>query len=395
MKAQTLITTSAYEVPLEQDTDVLIVGGGIVGCALAYYLARACVEVILIERDEPNTEASGANAGSLHLQLTSPFFLQTPREALEALVPDLMQLSLDAADEWRTLALALDPDIELKLGGGLMVAETDKELRLLSEKAKIERKAGLEAEILSRSDLHAVAPYLSERIVGAEFCPGEGKVNPLTATLALASAAQKAGGQLHRQTELVGLKSETNGILAVTTRGSIRCRRVVNAAGSLAGRVADMIGAQLPLEARAQHMNVTEPTRAFIPHLVQHAGRRLTLKQAAGGSVIIGGGLPARMDYPSGRISVLRESLETNLETASSVVPALGQLCLVRAWASKAVITDGIPILGEHPGVAGFYNAVPASSGYTTGPVCARLLADTLIGQRPVRDLRAFSIERF
>ncbi len=378
-----------------QDVDVLIVGGGIVGCALAYYLARARAEVMLIERGEPNCEASGVNAGSLHLQLTAPYFAHSPRDKLKTSVSNLIPLSLEAAQVWRELSRELDRDIELKVSGGLMVAETEKELRLLSEKAKIERKAGLETEILSRSDLRAVAPYLSDRFIGAEHCPGEGKVNPLVATLALASGALKAGVHLRHRTELVDLKRETTGFLAITTQGSIRCRRVVNAAGSFVGRVAGMVGARLPVAARAQHMNVTEPARAFIFHLLQHAGQRLTLKQATNGSVIVGGGLSAQLDNASGRISVLRESLEGSLGTAVGVVPALGKLRLVRAWAGQAVITDGNPILGEHPAVPDFYNAVPASSGYTTGPICARLLADLLLGQRSSSDLRAFSVERF
>ena len=380
---------------MSQDVDVLIVGGGVVGCALAFYLARAGAEVWLIERDEPNSAASGANAGSLHLQLTSSFFMQTPREALEASVPGLMQLSLDAVVEWRALARALDRDIELKIGGGLMVAETEEQLHVLADKARIERAAGLDAEILSGQDLRGVAPYLSDRLVGAEFCPGEGKVNPLAATPALARGAERAGARLCRRTELLDLDPQKSGFRVVTTQGTIRSRRVVNAAGSHAGQVAEMVGSQLPGAARPQHMNATEPARAFIPHLVQHAGRRLTLKQATNGNVIVGGGLLGKADHHSGRTSVLQESLTRSLRTARDVVPALARLRLLRSWAGQALMTDGNPILGELPGVAGFYNAVPASSGYTTGPICARLLAETLIGQRPARDLRAFSIDRF
>ncbi len=388
------ITTRDDETPLGQDVDVLIVGGGVVGCALAYYLARAGVEALLIERDEPNSEASGANAGSLHLQLTAPFFAKTPRDRLIASVSALVPLSLDAVRCWQELARELERDIELKIGGGLMVAETEAQLRLLTEKARIERKAGLEAEILDRVALRAAAPYLSDTLVGAEFCPGEGKVNPLLATLALADGALKAGARLRRLTALVDLKREARGFLALTSRGPIRCRRVINAAGSDAGRIAAMVGARLPVAARAQHMNVTEAIRPLVPHLVQHAGRRLTLKQTASGSIVVGGGLPGRLDPASGRVAVLRESLEGSLGTALSVVPALGRLRLIRAWAGQALITDGNPILGAHPAVAGFYYAVPASSGYTTGPICARLLAELLLGQASAHALRAFSIER-
>lgn len=380
---------------LGKDADVLIIGGGIVGCALGYFLGRAGIDAVLIERGEPNCEASGANAGSLHLQLTSPHFTFLHRKKLKEVASELIPLSVAALKMWRDLSTELGRDIKLKIGGGLMVAETENELRLLQEKARIESKEGLDVEILSRSDLLTLAPYLNEKHVGAELCSNEGKVDPLAATLALVDGAMQFGVVVHRRTELVALCRERTGFKAITTRGTIRCSRLINAAGSFSRSVAAMAGAELPVAVRSQHMNVTEPTRIFITHLIQHAGKRLTLKQAANGSVIVGGGLVAQLDPTSGHVSVLRDSISKNLGTAMGVVPSLGQLDIIRVWANQAIITDGIPILGEHPAVPGFYNAVPASSGYTTGPVCAYLLTNLLLGHLSANDLRAFSVERF
>ena len=383
---------SAASLP-ETSVDILVVGGGVTGCALTYYLAQGGADVLLIERGDLNSGGSGANAGSLHLQLPAPFFNRTPRDRLRRTAATLIPLSISAAVEWRRLSRDLEDDIEFHIGGGLMVAETGEQLALLEDKVGLERSCGLETDLLRDDEIHGIAPYLSPRIVGAAFCPSEGKVNPLAATLALAKAAVDAGGRIRRAVELRRLDARGTEFVAETSAGAIRSRQVVNAAGSLAGRIAAMVGAELPVASRPQNMIVTEAAPAAIPHLVQHIGQRLTLKQASNGNIVIGGGLPGRP--VAAGVAVMRESFQTSLATALSVVPMIGGLRLLRSWASEALITDGNPILGEHPRVTGFHFAVPSSSGYTTGPISARLLAEILLGDRPSDDLRHFSVTRF
>ena len=368
-------------------------GGGIAGCALAYYLGRAGTETTLIERRDVNGQASSANAGSLHVQLTAPFFRWRQGDITTA-VHNLGPLSVEAVRTWQDLAGTLDRDIELKIGGGLMIAETDDELRVLHDKAALERSAGLEVHVLPRDEVRSAAPYLSGTVVGAAFCPIEGKVNPLIATPALALAAARAGCRIQQGTELLALHRAGSGFVAETSRGPLRCHRVVNAAGGAATTVWSMVGLRVPTESRPQHMGVTEPGAALIPHLVQHVARRLTLKQAANGNVIIGGGHPAT-PAATNYTTVLRKSVEQSLWTAAHVVPALSRLQLIRTWAGESLMTDGQPILGPVPGVPGFYNAIPGNSGYTLGPICARLLAEAMTGKTPSLDLDAFSIARF
>ncbi|WP_390614215.1 NAD(P)/FAD-dependent oxidoreductase [Gluconacetobacter diazotrophicus] len=141
-------------------------------------------------------------------------------------------------------------------------------------------------------------------------------------------------------------------------------------------------------------MVVTEPVAPLVGSLLAHASRHLTLKQAANGTLLIGGGWSAGLDPVHGHPRPLRDSLEGNLWVARRLVPALGSVHVVRSWAAMNIDIDGAPILGESPGVPGFYNAVTAN-GVTLAPAMGRSVADMVLGIRQRADLDVFSPRRF
>ncbi len=377
------------------ETDVLVVGGGVIGCALAYELAREGIEVVLAERHDLNTQASGGNAGSLHVQIMS-FQMTIEDLRWRQIIDGNVRLYIAAVRTWQELARELDSDVELHVEGGLMVAETPDQLEGLERKAARERAIGLETHVVRGAELFAIAPYLSDRhVVGATICPIEGRINPGLATPAIARSAERAGARFLRHTVVRAISPDNRGFEVETTRGSIHCKRVVNATGLGAGEIAAMVGVNIPLAApEVLHMNVTEPACQFVDHLVQHAGMRLTFKQASNGNLIIGGGWPAVIDPATGLPAVTRASVEGNLWIAQRIVPELGHLRLVRTWAAvNAGISSG-PILGEVSGLPGFFNAVFGDAGYTAGPICARIVVDEMTGRTPSVDRASFAIER-
>ena len=383
--------------PAEADlkTDVLVIGGGIMGCSTAYFLARAGVDVLLIDRHDLNTQGSGTNAGSIHVQIISRFFKSTDPLWVRGRAA-LLPLLKEAVAFWRRLAPELDDDVEFKLGGGLMVAESEAELRVLESKVAVERAQGVESEMFDRAQLERVAPYLAPSVIGAEFCPLEGKVNPIRATPAIARGAVRAGARVRRGVRLHSLAADKSGFEAMTSQGRIRARRVVNAAGPWSNEVATMVGLAIPLERHARNMAATEPTEPFVPHLIQHADQRLTLKQVANGNLLLGGGWPAVIDAESGRANVIRAGLSGGLWIAAHVVPRIRHLRLIRAWSGILFFTpDGNPVLGETPGVPGFFNAVGPNAGYTGGPLCGKLLAELITGRPLSFDISSFGLERF
>ncbi len=367
-------------------------GGGISGCATAYELARAGADVRLVERFDLNTQGSGYNAGSLHAQIQHEPFLRLGEGWARSFEPATRFLC-DSIDRWRALPEDVAAALELKIGGGVLVAATDAQLRDVERKVRIEREQGLDVELLDREELRAIAPYVSDRMAGGELCRTEGKANPLLAAPAFARAAERAGAVFDLRTELLGLAREGDGFVATTSAGTVACRTVVSCGGIDAGRVTAMLGPGLPVQGVPIQASVTEPVAPLIPHLLYFAGEPLTLKQAAAGSLLIGGGWPAALDA-AGRPVVDGASLRENLRVATTVVPAVANARLLRTWAGFVNgLDDWLPIVGEI--VPGVFVGVFPWMGFTAGPLMGEVLAALALGRPAGRDLAPFSPDRF
>jgi glycine/D-amino acid oxidase-like deaminating enzyme len=381
----------AVRTPERREADVLVIGAGVIGAACAYYLSRAGVGVLIAERGEPNLQASGANAGSLHVQLLS-FDFGVKAQAGGGPAAATLALGPPSVALWREIEKESGEDLEIRTTGGLMVAETDEELRFLEAKVALERRYRIGADMIDRAELRRIAPALSERLVGAELCHLEGKINPLTATYAVLRLGQAKGARLVTNAEVTSIERDGARFRVATTAGEVRCGRIVNAAGPWTPHVGRMVGLALPVHGAPLQMIVTEPATKLVPQLVAHAGRHLSLKQADAGGFVIGGGWTATTDPATGFPKTLRRSIEGNLWVARRVLPALDGLHVVRSWAAMNVNLDGAPLIGE--AAPGFFNAVTAN-GYTLAPIVGRLTAEMMRGETPSLDVRPFLLSRF
>jgi glycine/D-amino acid oxidase-like deaminating enzyme len=141
-------------------------------------------------------------------------------------------------------------------------------------------------------------------------------------------------------------------------------------------------------------MIVTEPAAPTLTRLVAYTGRHLTLKQMDSGAFMIGGGWTAGLDEQQKLSRALRASVEGNLWIASRAIPALADLHAIRIWAGMNVNIDRAPIVGEAPGLPGFYNCV-SSNGYTLAPVLARLTAEMMAGRETSLPVAPYLVSRF
>ncbi len=370
-------------------TDVLIIGGGLAGCAVAYFLVREGRDVLLVERHDLGTLASGSNAGSLHAQMPHQQFLLEGEAWVRGFAP-VIALMLRSIEMWKELERELAVDFEVTTPGGLLVAQTETQMRDVRRKAAIERQYGLDVEILDRDELLSLAPYLSRAMAGGAFCPAEGKANPLKAAYHFAQAAQRLGARLARNTDLLALTVDAAGFTARTSYGDIVAQKVVNCAGADAATIARMVGLDFAIEGHPIQVNVTEPVESLVKHLVYFAGEKLTLKQTRLGAFLIGGGWPAQRDE-SGRVVVNAHSMRENLKVAVEVVPALATVQLLRTWPSIVNGTaDWRPVFGEAPNVKGFFTCMFPWVGFTGGPIAARLVADAVLGKPAPKAFASF-----
>jgi glycine/D-amino acid oxidase-like deaminating enzyme/bacterioferritin-associated ferredoxin len=373
------------------ECDVAVIGAGVIGVATALYLSRQGADVLLLEAGTSNGEASGGNAGSLHLQLL-PFDFR-PGETASPAAATLPLQSLGIR-LWQELEEQLDADFELTVSGGLMLADSETDLEFLGRKAAMEARFGVSTEVLSAAETRRLLPGVAPHIAGGAYCAGEGKINPLLATPQLLAAARQAGAALLEHTVVTSIDATASGYRLQTNRGRVECRRVVNAAGGWADRIAGLLGVSLPMQAAPQQMLVTQAVTPCLPFLLSAAGRHLSMKQAANGNLIIGGGWPAAFDAQRGRSHTRRDSIAGNLWIAQRVYPAVRRLELIRSWGAVGVMIDGAPIVGELPGFPGFYNVVGAN-GYTMAPALGMLIAELITSGDASMDLAPFSVARF
>lgn len=377
----------------DRTTDALVIGGGILGASCALALAQHGIETLVAERDAPNLQASGANAGSLHVQLLS-FDFGSKAQAGGGPAAQTLVLGPAAIALWRQIERDSGLDLEIRTTGGLMVAETKRDMEFLAAKTALEKSYGVDCSVIGANELRSLAPALSDKLIGAAYCPSEGKINPATATYAVVQLAQQRGARFETGTEIRAIERDGSGFRVTASNGTIRCKRIVNAAGPWSAAIGRMLGVRVPVKGAPLQIVVTNPGPKIVSQLVAHADRHLTLKQADTGGFIVGGGWTAASDPATGLPRVLRASMEGNLWVARRVVPALDGYNVLRGWAAMNVNLDGAPLVGEVPGVPGFFNAV-TSNGYTLGPIVGKIAADLAAGRKPDFDVTPFSIERF
>lgn len=384
--------------------NVVVLGGGLVGCAAAYYLARRGAKVMLLEQGDLNREASGRNAGSLHFQLE--YRLIRYGDELASQFAQIIPLSLVALEDWRRLEGELQADLEVELGGGLIVAESAADLALLEKRQALQEKWGLGSRLLSATEVRQLAPYLADTVIGAGYFPHEGHANPRLVAPAFARRAESLGAKISVRARVTGLlRDGADWVVTMVDRDGraqeIVAGAVLNAAGAWAAEIGALAHLHLPMYAVPLSMNVIERAAPLIPHLVQHASKRLTLKQVAAGNVLVGGGWPSRFWREGAGMTTQRraqpvvENVLENLSLAARLVPAIGSLHLLRSWTGiTGITTDQMPLLGAVPEAPGFFVAA-GGAAFTHGPTYARLISELILDGTPSTVIDLYSPARF
>lgn len=359
--------------------DVVVVGGGVVGAAVAFELAREGLSVVLLERGELAAEASGAAAGMLlplgEASGPGPFLALGLRSL--ALFPDLVREVRERS--------GIDPEHEVC--GALHVAsDADAAARMLERTRSL---SGFGAEWLDAADLQALEPLLSPRIEGAMFVRAEAHVRSPLLVRALAGAAASLGARVATGRPVLGLRREGRRVVGVDTpEGPVAGAAVVLCAGAWSSRLAPEAA---PLEpVRGQIVSLDAP-RPGLGAIVSAPDGYLVPKRD--GSVVVGA-TTERVGFDR---RVTAEGVAGLLATARSLVPALGACTFRGAWAGLRPATpDGLPVIGEVPGAPGLLVAAGHHrNGVLLAPLTARLVADLVLGKALPADASVLAGGRF
>jgi glycine/D-amino acid oxidase-like deaminating enzyme len=358
-------------------TDVVVIGGGIIGAACAYYLCTAGLQVHLVERAFP---ASGTSRACDGLILA---WDKTPGTALT--------LAQASAALWPELAETLDLDFEYVRSGTILLAEGEADLAYAQARAEAMQAAGIRAEVLDTSGLRSLEPNLARDLAGGAFFPDDAQVDPRRATLALLSRAQRLGLTVHTHTEVAAIRRASEGqgrITGVVTRaGEIATDTVVCAAGAWSAQMTRLVDLELPVQPRKGHILVTARATGLIRHPLLEGGYAATVHSASGdlqvalvaemtasGTLLLG----SSRQFVGLDRSVSLAVIQAIAERAIRFLPRLARVTVIRSYAGLRPWTpDHLPLVGPVAHIPGFYLATGhEGAGIGLAPITGRLIAD-------------------
>jgi len=359
--------------------DVVVVGAGILGAATAFELGRRGINVVVVERGSLAREGSGTTAGNLHVQSVHT---RRPEQQVPLDARRFLPLQKSASDLWHAVPGDLDADIELVRSGGLTVAETEDQEQELKEKAQWEAEAGVRTEVLDAAEARAALPALGPTVLAATWCPEDGYANPLLTTRAYLAAALRHDVKVHAHAPVRAIERRDGGWRVHAGNDTFDAGSVVNTAGPWLSEVTALAGVALAMAPLAIQLQATVRVPPLLPHLVQHIGEGLSVKQVTSGQVLIGGGWPSAALAAAGlRTRASMTSLFGNIAQAVRILPILGSLRLLRAWAGPLAATpDEMPVIGAVPGLDDFFVA-GGTYAFTFAPLWAKTVADLVTHQ--------------
>ena len=374
---------------VKSTAEVVIVGGGCMGASAAYHLTRNGVsDVVLLEREPMlGMGSTGRNAGGVRHQFSS-----------EANV----KLSLESIGLFERFADEVGYEIDFHQDGYLFLLSTEKDLTDFRRNIEMQRRLGVEVEIVSLDRARQLAPGLElEGVIAGTFCSRDGIADPNGVTMGFAKAAQKKGAEIYRETAVTAIRVEGGRVAAVeTTRGEISTRTIVNAAGPHAREIGSMAGVDIPVLPYRRHIFITEPIApgASSPHsrimVIDFESTFYFHREGAG--ILFGMSDP---DEPAGyNLAVSWEFLEKVTRTAVDRLPVLGDAGIMHAWAGLYEMTpDAMPIIGPTQPVEGLFIVAGFSGhGFQHSPAAGRVLAEMIVnGEANGIDTTPFSFDRF
>lgn len=371
---------------MNRQADVLVIGGGFMGAATAFFLRQRGRSVILLERFLVGQQASGTNFGNVRRQ--GRYLRQLP-------------LANRSRAIWSRISELTGSDVEFMPVGHVRFAWREEQIAVMEDYARNAREFGLELELIGKTALRERFPFAGNEAVAGSFSPFDGHANPRLAAPAFARAARRDGATILENCEVLSVGKNGEDFEAQTTLGTFRAPCLLIAGGAWAGALSAGFGEPVPMTPGGPQMGVTEPAPFFIPPVVGVSTKIpeevMYLRQIRRGNVIFGGVRRRSAALDERRAKYDPESVLPQFAQLIRIVPALRHLRIIRTWSGvEGYMGDELPVMGASGEVSGLYYAFGFSGhGFQLGPGVGDVMAELIDTGSTTTPIDDFSIRRF
>ena len=367
-----------------ETADVVIAGGGIMGCALAYQLSKRKVDVLLLERDELGSQSTGKCAGGVRQQFSTEANVRLQRLSVRML--ERFEDEVGHPADFRQI-------------GYLFVLTRPQQIEDFRHNMDLWHRVGLsEARWVDAAEAARMVPVLNvEDVLGCTFCPSDGIASPADVTSGYAAAARRHGARLRERVEVTGIDVASGRVQGVrSSAGDVATRLVINCAGAWSASIGRMAGLEIPILPYRRHIAVTGTFPAVPRDNPMTVDFQTSLYfHPEGDGVLIG--MSDREEAPGYVTEVDWTFMEKVFEQAARRAPALASAGVKTAWAGLYEMTpDHQAILGPVSELEGFWCAAGFSGhGFMQAPAAALLLTQLLLDHQCEIDISTFAFDRF
>ena len=424
--------TQYPEIDLPKECDVVVIGGGIHGASSAYYLTKAGMKVVLLEKDTIASHQSGRAWG---------FVRQQGRDPVE------MPLMMACNRIWQGLENELNADLEWRQGGVLFVARDGSEMADYEQWIEDTKGFGVETQVLDAKGIAKITPGITTPGVGGIYTPSDGQAEPKKAAPAIAKRASELGAVIAEGCGALSIETQGGAISSVVSeRGEIKCKYVICAAGAATHKFVAKLGRRLPQQTTRGTVIRTTPVPDISAAGTLAAG--LAFRQRTDGSMNIADEFMTDIDLTLGRLKFARDfapglfdnwatfkfhlnkrffddlvdrmpgsdaskqptiGRRTNqaepykvrvsnaMANLQKVFPQIKQVGIVDTWAGDIDVTpDAVPVIDQFDNPKHFFVATGFSGhGFAMGPVVGKVLADWITTGQPSITLAGMELSRF
>lgn len=367
------------------NANVIIIGGGVIGCATAYYLAKQGIKPLVIEKEVIGHGGSSRNGGGVR---------QSARDVRE------LPLAMYGIEHlWPSLSEELGEDVEYYKKGNLRLGKTETHLKKLRELADKSIKAGLDVQMISGDEARQICPFMSKEVIGASWCPTDGHANPMRTTLAFYKKARELGAHFITGETVVELR-KVKGVLrqVVTDYAVYEADCIVLAAGYESRAIAHTVEIDIPMYKSMAEALVTEIQPKLFEQMLGTAEADFYGHQTQHGSFVFGGhsGFEAFQEpqYDSDNKPLTAGAICRGI---MKYFPVLQNAKIVRSWAGwldQAV--DGVPVIDYVSEVPGLILACAFTGhGFGIAPAVGMTVSELVQGKKTTIDISKLKYDRF